>query len=134
MMSLAFGLFFQMSDSGSQGPLVFYFTNLEALSKLKFTPLSPPPTPLSPNPPNKKIRFGFFANLSKIHLPRSTAPKISDLYSLSKKAPTPIPPTRPFLCPRRNFGRHIKNEPSIRPSVRPLQIVSAIAHKLLKQI
>ena len=29
-----------------------------------------------------------------------------------------------FLCPRRNFGWHIKIEPSVRLSVSPLQIVS----------
>ena len=29
-----------------------------------------------------------------------------------------------FLCPRRNFGWHIKIAPSVRQSIRPLQIVS----------
>ena len=44
--------------------------------------------------------------------------------------------TSKFLCPRRNFGRHIKIPPSVRLSVSPsiTNRVSAIAHKLLKQI
>ena len=37
-----------------------------------------------------------------------------------------------FLCPRRNLGWHIKITPSVRPSV--TNRVSAISHKLLKQI
>ena len=37
-----------------------------------------------------------------------------------------------FLCPRRNFGWHIKIELSVRPSV--TNRVSAISHKLLKHI
>ena len=45
-----------------------------------------------------------------------------------------------FLCPRRNFGWHIKIAPSVRLSVRPsdrpsvTNRVSAISHKLPKQI
>ena len=47
---------------------------------------------------------------------------------------------RKLLCPRRNFGWHIKIAPSVRLSVRPsvspsvTNRVSAISHKLLKQI
>ena len=41
-----------------------------------------------------------------------------------------------FLCPRRNFGWHIKIAPSVRLSVRPsvTNRASALSHKLLKQI
>ena len=41
-----------------------------------------------------------------------------------------------FYAPRRNSGRHIKIAPSVRPSVCPsvTNRVSAITHKLLKQI
>ena len=37
-----------------------------------------------------------------------------------------------FIMPRRNFGWHIKITPSVRPSI--TNRVSAISHKLLKQI